>query len=240
MDMIRFVNDLAVGEYIADGICRIVEQKPDALICIAAGTTSFPVFDAINDRVADGRLSLRKASFFGMDEWVGLSTDADGAMADFLKRHFLDRAGFADVFLFDGMANPEDECVRAERFIKEHGNFDVIVFGIGVNGHVALNEPGVDPTLRTHVADVAGVTANVAQKYFEGDVPPLKKGMTIGIANALEAKKLYVMANSSQKRPVVEQISEMIHSGSPTNEVPASFVIVQPQTEFCVTDDVFA
>lgn len=240
MDMIRFVNDNAVGEYIADGICRIVEQKPDALICIAAGTTSFPVFDAINTRVADGRLSLKKAAFIGMDEWIGLPMDADGAMADFLKRHFLDKAGFADVFLFDGMADPDGECARAEKFIAEHGNFDVIVFGVGVNGHVALNEPGVDPTLRTHVADVAGVTANVAQKYFEGGVPPLKKGVTIGIANALEAKKLYVMANSPQKRPVVERILTMAANGTRTNEVPASFVIAQPQTEFCVTDDVFA
>jgi len=175
-----------------------------------------------------------------MDEWVGLPMGADGAMADFLKRHFLDRAGFKDAFLFDGMADPESECVRAETFIAEHGNFDVIVFGVGVNGHVALNEPGVDPTLRTHVADVAGVTAEVAQKYFEGDAPALKKGVTIGIANALEAKKLYVMANSPQKRPVVERILKMVGKGEPTNEVPASFVIAQPQAEFCVTDDVFA
>jgi 6-phosphogluconolactonase/glucosamine-6-phosphate isomerase/deaminase len=64
--------------------------------------------------------------------------------------------------------------------------------------------------------------------------------VTIGIANALEAKKLYVMANSPQKRPVVEQIIKMVGDGKPTNEVPASFVIAQPQTEFCVTDDVFA
>lgn len=238
--MIRFSDDRAVGEYIADGICRIVGQKPDALICIAAGTTSFPVFDAIRARVADGRLSLEKAAFMGMDEWVGLPMDADGAMADFLRRHFLDSAGFQDVFLFDGMANPEGECVLAERFIAEHGNFDVIVFGVGVNGHVALNEPGVDPALHTHVADVAGVTASVAQKYFEGDAPPLKQGVTIGIANALEAKKLYVMANSPQKRPVVERILRMIGNQNPTSEVPASFVVAQPQAEFCVTDDVFA
>ncbi len=240
MNMIRFLDDRAVGDYIADGICRVLEQKPDALICIAAGTTSFPVFDAINARVADGRVSLKEAVFFGMDEWVGLPMDADGAMADFLNRHFLDRAGFKEVFLFDGMADPESECTRAERFIEEHGNFDVIVFGVGVNGHVALNEPGVDPSLRTHVADVAGVTANVAQKYFEGDVPALQKGMTIGIANALEAGKLYVMANSRQKRPVVERILRMVGDGKPTNDVPASFVVAQPQAEFCVTDDVFA
>ena len=237
--MVRFTDDRAVGEYIADGICEILAKKPDALICIAAGTTSFPVFDALLDRKADGRVSFDKASFIGMDEWVGLPMDADGAMADFLKRHFLDAAGFAHVFLFDGMADPEKECARAEAFIYEHGNFDVIVFGVGVNGHVALNEPGVDPALRTHVAEVSSVTARVAVKYFEGDVPPLTKGVTIGLANALEARKLYVMANSPQKRPVVERIVELAVAGAPSAEVPASIVAAREQAEFCVTEDVF-
>ena len=237
--MMQFSDDHAVGEYIADGICEILAKKPEALLCIAAGTTSFPVFDALLKRKADGRVSFERASFIGMDEWVGLPMDADGAMADFLRRHFLDAAGFADVFLFNGMADPEKECARAEAYVAAHGNFDVIVFGVGVNGHVALNEPGVDPSLRTHVAEVSSVTARVAVKYFEGDVPPLTKGVTIGLANALEARKLYVMANSPQKKPVVERILALTAAGTPSSEFPASFVVAQPQAEFCVTEDVF-
>ena len=162
--MQRFVDDAALGSYVAEQLAAILREKPDALLCIAAGTSSFPVFDALNARVRSGALSLSRASFMGMDEWCGLSQDADGAMADFLRRHFLREAGFGgDVFLFDVLADPETECLRAERFLAAHGGFDAIVFGIGVNGHVALNEPGVDPALRTHVADVAPVTAAVAQ-----------------------------------------------------------------------------
>ena len=237
--MIRFTDDKAVGEYIAGGIAKIIKNKPDALICIAAGTTSFPVFEALLARKAAGTVSFDQAAFIGMDEWLGLPMDADGAMADFLKRYFLDEAGFQDVFLFDGMANPANECVRAETFIAEHGNFDAIVFGVGVNGHVALNEPGVDPTLRTHVAEVSSITANVAQKYFEGETPKLAKGVTIGIGNAREARKLYVMANSPQKRPVVERAVEFLARGESSVDLPMSFVLNLPQTEFCVTDDVY-
>ena len=133
----------------------------------------------------------------------------------------------------------ERDAVRAERFIAEHGNFDAIVFGVGVNGHVALNEPGVDPTLRTHVAEVSSVTADVAQKYFEGETPKLTKGVTIGIGNAREARKLYVMANSPQKCPVVERAIELLARRESSVDLPASFVLSLPQTEFCVTDEVF-
>ncbi len=237
--MIRFRDDKTVGEYIADGITKILQKKPDALICIAAGTTSFPVFESLLARKAAGVVSFDRASFIGMDEWVGLKMDADGAMADFLRKNFLDEAGFRDVFLFDGLANPAAECDRAEAFIAAHGNFDVIVFGIGVNGHVALNEPGVDAKLRTHVTEVSSITADVAQKYFEGDTPPLTRGVTIGIANAREARKLYVMANSPQKRPVVERAVELLAGKETTTDLPASFVLALPQAEFCVTDEVF-
>ena len=156
--MQRFPSDAAMGEYLADRIAEVLRAKPDALLSIAAGTTSFPAFDALKRRVRAGELSFAQASFFGMDEWCGLPQDADGAMADFLRRHFLDEVDFREVFLFDGMADPQAECARARAFLSSRGGLDVIVFGIGVNGHVALNEPGADPTLHAHVAQVAQVT----------------------------------------------------------------------------------
>lgn len=239
--MQRFVDDAALGSYVAEQLAAILREKPDALLCIAAGTSSFPVFDALNARVRSGALSLSRASFMGMDEWCGLSQDADGAMADFLRRHFLREAGFGgDVFLFDGLADPETECLRAERFLAAHGGSDAIVFGIGVNGHVALNEPGVDPTLRSHVAAVSPVTATVAQKYFQKEAPALKTGVTIGLANAAEARRIFLLANSAAKRTAIAQIEQCLAAGTVSRQIPASIVAAMPQTEFLVTEAVFA
>lgn len=237
--MLRFSDDAALGTYVADALTALLQKKPDATICIAAGTSSFPVFDALKERVKAGSLTCSQASFFAMDEWCGLPQDADGAMADFLHRHFLDEMDFAHVFLFDGMADPEAECQRAEAFLAAHGDLDAVVFGIGVNGHVALNEPGVDPTLRTHVAQVDPVTATVAQKYFQQEVPALTKGVTIGIANAAEASLVFLVANTRVKHTAVEAINTLANLGIPNNEVPASFIAAMPQTEFLVTEAVF-
>jgi len=238
--MRRFPNDEALGEYLAGKIARIVQDKPNALISIAAGTSSLPVFHALKGKVRAGELSFAQASFFGMDEWCGLPQDADGAMAGFLRRHFLRAVDFKETFLFDGAADPQAECARAEAFLSAHGVFDAIVFGIGVNGHVALNEPGVDPSLRTHVAEVAGVTAVVAQKYFEKEAPSLKTGVTIGLANAAEAKAVWLMANTPAKRDAVEKIEALASVGVSNNRVPASLVAALPQTEFLVSEAVFS
>ena len=175
-----------------------------------------------------------------MDEWCGLPRDADGAMGNFLQKHFLLEAGFRDVFLFDGMADPGAECDRAEAFLAARGGIDVLVFGIGVNGHVALNEPGTDPALRTHISRIAPVTAAVARKYFEADMPPLTTGVTIGIANAAEAGRVFIVANTPEKREAVERIERLAAAGTPQREVPASFVAALPQAELLVTESVFA
>ena len=238
--MHRFPDDAALGVYVADRLAEVLKSKPNATFCIAAGTSSFPVFDALKTRVKSGELTFSKASFFAMDEWCGLPQDADGAMADFLHRHFLDEMDFGDTFLFDGMADPASECVRAEEFLAQHGGLDAVVFGIGVNGHVALNEPGVDPTLRTHVAQVDPVTATVAQKYFQDTAPALTKGVTMGIANAAEAKAVFLVANTAVKATAVEAINALASIGCPSKEVPASFVAAMPQAELLVTDAVYA
>ena len=238
--MLRFPNDSELGSYVADCLAKLLAEKPDATFCIAAGTSSFPVFDALKARVKSGELSFAKASFFAMDEWCGLPQDADGAMADFLRRYFLNEMDFGSVFLFDGMADPQSECERAEQFLASYGGLDAVVFGIGVNGHVALNEPGVDPTLRTHVAQVAPITATVAQKYFEKEAPPLTMGVSMGIGNATEAKAVFLVANTAAKRPAVEAIETLAKAGTPSRDVPASFIAAMPQAEFLVTEAVFA
>ena len=238
--MRRFSDDAALGSYVADRLAEILKGKPDATFCIAAGTTSFPVFEALKARVKAGELSFKQAGFFAMDEWCGLPQDADGAMADFLRRHFLNDMDFGREFLFDGMADPQSECARAEKFLADCGGLDAVVFGIGVNGHVALNEPGVDPSLGAHVAQVAPVTAGVAQKYFSEKVPELTLGVSIGISDVTSAKALFLTANTALKRPAVEAIERLAAAGTPSRDYPASFVAVMPQAEFLVTDAVFS
>ncbi len=237
--MQRFPDNKALGRYTAERIAAVIRSKPNALISIAAGTSSYPVFDALKEMVSCGELSFSEAAFFGMDEWCGLPQDADGAMADFLHRHFLDAVDFKEVFLFDGAADPSAECARGETFLKAHGPFDVIVFGIGVNGHVALNEPGVDPSLHIHVAEVAGTTAKVAQKYFEHKAPALTAGVTIGLADAAQAKAIWVIANTPAKRQAVDAIQTLIAEKAPSSQVPASIAVSLPQAEFLVTEAVF-
>lgn len=56
--------------------------------------------------------------------------------------------------------NPEDrekECAEKEKFIKDNGGIDCLLLGVGINGHLALNEPGYDIHIRAHSCSLAEV-----------------------------------------------------------------------------------
>lgn len=229
-----FKTDEEFGLACAREIQNLLSMQPDAVISIAAGTTSIPVFEALIQMIKEGKVSFAKAAFFGMDEWLGLPQDADGAMADFLRKHFLNEAGFLETFLFDGMADPDTETARAEEFLSGHP-LDLVLFGIGVNGHVALNEPGADPSLGVHIADVTETTATAAVKYFEKEAPKLEKGITIGIGNVKNAKRILLTANTENKRPAVKRILDVMQKGESENIPSSAYVARLPQTELYIT-----
>jgi 6-phosphogluconolactonase/glucosamine-6-phosphate isomerase/deaminase len=228
-------NDDEISAYIADQITELVKRKPDAVLCLAAGTSSLGVFSELLKRSKAGKISFARAKFIAMDEWTGMGACEEGSMGDFLTRNFLAEAGFSEVFLFDGKAkDPESECRRAENFIKANGGIDYIVFGLGLSGHVALNEPGTEKTARAHLAKLNPITAEAGKKYFSSTVPELTGGITLGIADALEAKKVVLVVNSGEKRGITKRFIE----AQPSSALPAAFLKEKEGFEFFVTEEV--
>ena len=154
-----FGDNDKLGKYVADQIEELISEKPNALICIAAGTSSLPVFNELVERVKTNQLSFNEASFIAMDEWVNFSINDDGSMGDFLTKHFLKNVNYKEVLLFDGMGQDyEKKNKKAEEFIKDRGIIDYIILGLGMNGHIALNEPGTQSEERTHFVRIDSVT----------------------------------------------------------------------------------
>lgn len=122
-------------------------------------------------------------------------------------------------------ADPEKECREIEKYIDDNGKIDYMILGVGMNGHVALNEPGVDLTLGAHVATLANKTREVSSKYFENGTPvTLTRGLTLGYKNIFEAKDLVVILNGAHKAPIVKKFMETPIS----NEFPVTNIKRSP------------
>ena len=202
----------------ADEVLRLMQAARQPLFCPASGDTPAGLYRVMAERVHSEQLDLSRWSYVGLDEWVGMNESDEGSC-----RYHLDRQLFGPlqvpqerICFFDGRAQDlQLECNRIEDFIRQQGGIEVAVLGLGMNGHIGMNEPGTPVGLRSHIANLDPITQQVGQKYFTKE-QPLSKGITLGLQTLLEARHLVLMVSGAHKAEIVRRaLEEEISEGLP-------------------------
>lgn len=220
-------TEAAMSRRCAELIRDCLQQKPDALLCLPAGNTAIGTYQELVRMVENGELDITKARFVSLDEWVGLSEDAqEDNCTHFMMRHCYEPLHIqADhMTLFDPCAEDlEAECRRIDQVIFENGGVDFMMLGLGMNGHLGLNEPGADFHNYSHVMGLSDVTKSVGQKYFSHQTT-LSGGITVGIQHMFEAKQVVLQISGKHKQDIVRQL----YTAGVTTDLPGSVFQVLP------------
>ncbi|MBU3108096.1 glucosamine-6-phosphate deaminase [Clostridium gasigenes] len=207
------------SEYIID----TVNKKPQSLLCLAGGDTPLKTYEYLVEAYNNNKVNFSKCKFVGLDEWVGLSKEIKGSCFEMLNKHLYSKLNLKEnqVCFFDGIAtNLEDECKRVDKFIFDNNNIDLVLLGVGMNGHLGFNEPNIDPNLYCTVVNLQEVTTKVGVKYFNENIE-LKKGITIGMKHIFKSNKKIIIANGEKKADIIKKIVE----NKKTIQIPASLLI---------------
>ncbi|SDM21798.1 6-phosphogluconolactonase [Siphonobacter aquaeclarae] len=200
----------------------VFRTKPDPVFCVASGDSPRLAYGLFVPLLLHSGIDFSRATFIGLDEWIGVMPDNPGSCHYFLRRYLFDPLGLSpeQFRLFDAQADDlTAECRAMDAFIAEKGGIDFMLVGIGMNGHIGFNEPGTDPGLRSHVVSLDATTTSVGQKYF-AEKTSLKTGITLGLTQLAEARKAVLVASGARKAPIVQAALE----GPVSTEVPASFL----------------
>ena len=120
--------------------------------------------------------------------------------------------------------NLEKECDRINSLIARNGGLDIMLVGVGTNGHIGMNEPGTSFDSYAHLSTLAEETKNVGQKYFSKPTS-LSLGITLGLRHLREAKLPIVMASGEKKAAIIAKGLTQ----APTDEIPMSISQLIPQ-----------
>jgi len=248
---VRVLGDQAsVARDMADAMLAEVRANPAATLIVPVGPVDqYPV---LAERVNAGRVSLRGVVFINMDEYL---TDADAWLpADhpLSFRGFMDRRfyGLLDPALAPPVENrvfPRPDDVGAiSQLIAARGGADACFGGVGINGHVAFNEPPeagaavpLDEfaALPTRVLDLARETRTINAVTVGGDVAVIpRRCVTVGMRDVLAARRLRFYCNRPWQSGVVRRV---LH-GPVTPECPASLLRTHPDAELAIADYVAA
>lgn len=210
----------------ANDIVEIIRPLSKLLFCVASGDSPKGLYKQLVKQRNNSLLDISGWYFLGLDEWIGLGKNDEGSC-----RYMLDKDVFKPlqvkeekICCFDGKTNDTyKECERIETFIQLHNGVDVAILGIGMNGHIGLNEPGTSATLRSHVSVIDETTQKVGQKYFTKP-QLLTKGITLGLATLMEVKHLFLLVSGEHKAAILQQALE----GEQTQNIPATLLRNHP------------
>ncbi|MEO5602335.1 MAG: glucosamine-6-phosphate deaminase [Cyclobacteriaceae bacterium] len=213
--------------HVADEIIALVKRKPSAVLCLAAGDTPRLTYALLARKAHDERMDFSQCTFIGLDEWVGIPPTNEGSCHFFLKHHLFEPLHILSdqIHLFDSLSeNIQQECIKMDAVIRGRvGGIDLMVVGVGLNGHIGFNEPGVKMDSYSHVIQLDATTQAVGQKYFHQPTK-IEFGITLGLQHLMNSRKVILMASGTKKAEVIRKAME----DSIGAEMPASIIRNHP------------
>lgn len=215
----------AMSRKSAQLVAQAVREKPEALVSLPAGSTAKETFRILKEMSDAGEVDFSKTRFVALDEWLDLADESENCDA-FMKKYFYEPLCIPDERITRFDIHAEDlavACKAVDEVIFAHGGIDVMLLGVGMNGHLGLNEPNSDFSLYSKVVQLDHTTMQVGQKYFEGGMA-LTRGITLGVRHMFDAGLVILQAGGLHKAEIIEKV----YRTPPTEEIPATVMKLLP------------
>jgi galactosamine-6-phosphate isomerase len=223
---IRICDDPeAMSRQAAERIVHALARKPDLLLCAAGGSTPLRTHEFLAEH------GTRKPELFGamravkLDEWGGIAMDDPGSCEGQLQKYLVSPLGLSKDRYFGFKSNParpDAECERIRSRLAAEDPIDLCVLGLGMNGHIAMNEPAASLRPACHVAPLTAATLAHAMLANAKTRPGF--GLTLGMAEILAAREILLLVSGPSKRKPLGKLLER----EIATDFPASFLWLHP------------
>ena len=227
MDLRVCDNPESASEELATIMEEAVRGNPHLCMALATGRSSSRAYKSLVERYHQKQdLTYRYLTCFNTDEYVGVRPEDPRSTRYFMNYHFYRQTDIALENTYAPRGHVEDiesECRAYDLLIKARGGLDLVVLGLGYNGHVGFNEPGSSVKSRTREVEFTESTLAALSDGFRfknlNDTPA--SALAMGLATIKEAKHVIIIATGIGK---AESIHRMVDY-KPSPSVPASQLI---------------
>ena len=207
----------------AERLASWLNDPATSAVMPAAGNTPLELYR----RVAEKKLALSRLIIFILDEYVGVPLSEPRNCTNLLRKAVRDAWRIRDEQFFWMSSDEKDALTSAqqhEQAIEKAGGLDVLILGLGQNGHLGFNEPGSDENSRARVVNLEAISVKANREWFQGKYAP-DKGVTVGLSTILAARKILIMAYGTRKTAAVQAMVK----GPRESRCPASFLQGLPE-----------
>lgn len=221
------VFDTIAASRIAGTICA----NPYSVIGLSTGRTTGNIHREVCRMHAEADFDVSQVTFFGLDEVTGVDREYFGACYAMLRDEICGPLGIGeDNFLMLPTISDDFDaaCKAFTSELARRGGIDLLMLGLGENGHLGFNQPG-SPFGGTawHTVMDTRLEARIRRETRLGPDAPLG-GVTLGIRDIMHARRIVLVAKGDNKREIVKAMLE----GPVCSDVPASILQLHPDCEF--------
>jgi glucosamine-6-phosphate deaminase len=214
------------GELVANRL----RARPALRLILPTGHTPRGMYAVLRAHAADASLLTEQATLFQLDEYLGLGATDERSYRAYLARE-LRGVQFRAFHGIDGTADPESECARHQALLDQ-APIDLVVLGLGRDGHVAFDEPGSSVAAGARRVRLHETTRADAAADFGGLEKVPREALTVGLRTLAEARELLMLVSGRAKATA---LSEMLE-GEQCPACPASLLRGHPRlTVICDT-----
>ncbi|MFA4843162.1 MAG: HEAT repeat domain-containing protein, partial [Candidatus Omnitrophota bacterium] len=215
----------ATAQKVAATIRELLEKQEQVTIVFATGNT---MIEFLHNLALEDGIEWERVQAFHLDEYKGLAPEDEHSFAHFLNRYLfsglLAKGSIPEgnIHYING-ASPDLEGYMQK--LKSFGGADIVLLGVGMDGHLAFNEPPKYSSFTSRMQEVELTESTIEANT--PDCPDIRKNpyaYTMGMADIFEGKHLFFFANGAKKARIVREALK----GMITRGVPASVLQLHP------------
>lgn len=223
----------AVSRRANEIVVSALERHKTLLLCAATGGSPTRTYELLAKEAAARPFLFSGLTVLKLDEWGGLPMDHPATCESYLQKYLIGPLQIpADRYIgFRSDAeNPREECARVQQFLEAKGAIDICILGIGLNGHIALNEPNASLQLNCHVAPLTAQSRE--HRMLTGIARKPASGLTLGMGDIFRSRLVLLLIQGERKREIAQAFMQRKIS----TELPASLLWLHPNA-ICLIDE---
>ncbi|MBU5267165.1 glucosamine-6-phosphate deaminase [Virgibacillus proomii] len=223
MEIIKVRNYEEMSKRVGEIVIDTIKQLDKPVLGLATGSTPEGLYQYLIEKHKNSEVSFKHVTTFNLDEYVGLEKDDINSYNYYMNEKLFKHLDIPreQTHLPDGNAlDLNEEALEYEARIKNAGNIDLQILGLGLNGHIGFNEPGTSFTSRTHIVQLDESTRQANARFFISIDEVPTQAITAGIETIIESKQIVMLVSGENK---AEALARLVN-GEVSEDFPASIL----------------
>jgi glucosamine-6-phosphate deaminase len=200
----------AAAQSTASSLVQLAKENPEFGVIFATGASQL---DALQALTQIPELPWARVHGFHMDEYIGLGPDHPASFRRYLRENLTQKVQMREFFEIDGTASDPEQACKDYAALLRAASPQLCLLGIGENGHLAFNDPGVadfnDPLdVKVVQLDTVCRQQQAAEGWFSNLQEVPERAMTLTIPTLFRVPKLIASVPGPRKAAIVRRTLE--------------------------------